>query len=77
MDQSVVVVTGGAGALGQAVVGWFTARGAKIAVLDYSDELLAAALDNVVHVLYGYCNRLTKLQLNSTFYFVMKEHQAS
>ncbi len=43
MDQSVVVVTGGAGALGQAVVAWFTARGARVAVLDYSDELLANA----------------------------------
>lgn len=43
MDQSVVVVTGGAGALGQAVVAWFTSRGAKVAVLDYSDELLAGA----------------------------------
>jgi NAD(P)-dependent dehydrogenase (short-subunit alcohol dehydrogenase family) len=43
LDQSVVVVTGGAGALGQAVVAWFTSRGAKVAVLDYSDELLAGA----------------------------------
>lgn len=43
MDQSVVIVTGGAGALGQAVVAWFTQRGEKVAVLDYSDELLAKA----------------------------------
>lgn len=43
MDQSVVIVTGGAGALGQAVVAWFTSRGARVAVLDYSDELLANA----------------------------------
>jgi NAD(P)-dependent dehydrogenase (short-subunit alcohol dehydrogenase family) len=43
LDQSVVIVTGGAGALGQAVVAWFTQRGEKVAVLDYSDELLAKA----------------------------------
>ncbi len=46
MEQSVVVVTGGAGALGQAVVAWFTKRDAKVAVLDYSDELLASAYPN-------------------------------
>tara|TARA_R110002073_G_scaffold126798_5_gene271902 strand:+ start:9048 stop:9728 length:681 start_codon:yes stop_codon:yes gene_type:complete len=37
------VVTGGAGALGQAVVEWFTQRGARVAVLDYSDDLLSGA----------------------------------
>jgi NAD(P)-dependent dehydrogenase (short-subunit alcohol dehydrogenase family) len=42
-SNQVVVVTGGAGALGQAVVSWFTERGAKVAVLDYSDDLLAKA----------------------------------
>lgn len=43
MSQSIVVVTGGAGALGQAVVDWFTQRGSSVAVLDYTDELLASA----------------------------------
>jgi len=38
-----VLVTGGAGALGQAVVAWFSSRGASVAVLDYSDELIDAA----------------------------------
>jgi NAD(P)-dependent dehydrogenase (short-subunit alcohol dehydrogenase family) len=42
-ENQVVVVTGGAGALGEAVVAWFTNRGARVAVLDYSDDLLAAA----------------------------------
>ena len=36
-----VFVTGGAGALGKAVVDWFSVRGARVAVLDYSDDLLA------------------------------------
>lgn len=45
-ENQVVVVTGGAGALGQAVVAWFTSRGAKVAVLDYNDELLSAAYPN-------------------------------
>jgi len=35
-----VVVTGGAGALGQAVVSYFQKHGARVAVLDYSDEIL-------------------------------------
>jgi NAD(P)-dependent dehydrogenase (short-subunit alcohol dehydrogenase family) len=43
LSESVVLVTGGAGALGQAVVAWFTDRGANVAVLDYSDELLSSA----------------------------------
>lgn len=38
-----MVVTGGAGVLGQSVVNWFSERGAKVAVLDYSDDLLAKA----------------------------------
>jgi len=38
-----VVVTGGAGALGQSVASYFVERGARVAVLDYSDELLDAA----------------------------------
>ncbi|MGK0342777.1 MAG: NADP-dependent 3-hydroxy acid dehydrogenase YdfG, partial [Candidatus Azotimanducaceae bacterium] len=42
-ENQVVVVTGGAGALGEAVVAWFTDRGARVAVLDYSDDILAAA----------------------------------
>lgn len=43
IKDKIVVVTGGAGALGQGVVTWFTAQGCKVAVLDYSDELLANA----------------------------------
>ena len=38
--NSVVVVTGAAGALGQAVVQYFLTQGAKVAALDISDELL-------------------------------------
>jgi NAD(P)-dependent dehydrogenase (short-subunit alcohol dehydrogenase family) len=38
-----VVVTGGAGVLGVAVGDWFRQRGARVAVLDYSDEILAKA----------------------------------
>lgn len=38
-----VVVTGGAGALGRAVVAWFESRGARIAVLDISDDVLTDA----------------------------------
>ena len=38
-----VVVTGGAGALGRAMVAHFEERGAKVAVLDYSDALLDEA----------------------------------
>ncbi|MFT7686085.1 MAG: NAD(P)-dependent dehydrogenase (short-subunit alcohol dehydrogenase family) [Candidatus Azotimanducaceae bacterium] len=41
--DKIVVVTGGAGALGQSVVAWFTANGSKVAVIDYSDEILANA----------------------------------
>ncbi|MBV1878116.1 MAG: SDR family NAD(P)-dependent oxidoreductase [Pseudomonadales bacterium] len=42
-SDKTVIVTGGAGALGQAVVEWFSSQGAKVAVLDYSDDLLAKA----------------------------------
>ena len=42
-ENKTVVVTGGAGVLGQGVVGWFSDRGANIAVLDISDEVLAGA----------------------------------
>ncbi|MFP6807213.1 MAG: SDR family NAD(P)-dependent oxidoreductase [Pseudomonadales bacterium] len=38
-----VVVTGGAGALGRAVVKYFEAAGARVAVLDYSEEILTNA----------------------------------
>jgi len=41
MTDKIVVVTGGAGALGQSVVEWFTLQGASVAVMDYSDEILA------------------------------------
>jgi len=39
-NESCVVITGGAGALGQAVTHYFEAAGARIALLDYSDEIL-------------------------------------
>jgi NAD(P)-dependent dehydrogenase (short-subunit alcohol dehydrogenase family) len=39
-NESRVVVTGGAGALGQAVAHYFEAAGARVALLDYSDEIL-------------------------------------
>ena len=42
-DNKLVLVTGGAGALGQGVVSWYSDRGARVAVLDYSDEILASA----------------------------------
>jgi NAD(P)-dependent dehydrogenase (short-subunit alcohol dehydrogenase family) len=42
-DNKLVLVTGGAGALGQGIVSWFSERGARVAVLDYSDEILASA----------------------------------
>ncbi|MCB1646085.1 MAG: SDR family NAD(P)-dependent oxidoreductase [Pseudomonadales bacterium] len=42
-DGKTVIVTGGAGVLGVAVVNWFTDRGANVAVLDISDEVLANA----------------------------------
>jgi len=41
-DQQSVIVTGGAGALGNAVVNHFLAQGDKVAVLDISDEVLNA-----------------------------------
>jgi NAD(P)-dependent dehydrogenase (short-subunit alcohol dehydrogenase family) len=45
-ENKSVVVTGGAGALGKVVVNWYSDRGAKVAVLDYSDDLLAEAFPN-------------------------------
>lgn len=42
-ENKLVLVTGGAGALGQGIVSWFSDRGARVAVLDYSDEILANA----------------------------------
>ena len=39
----VVMVTGAAGGLGSAVVKKFTSEGAKAAMLDRNDEVLAAA----------------------------------
>ncbi|MCZ6502281.1 MAG: SDR family NAD(P)-dependent oxidoreductase [Gammaproteobacteria bacterium] len=44
--DSRVVVTGGAGALGQAVVAHFENRGARVAVLDYSDDILDRVFAN-------------------------------
>jgi len=41
--NKVVVVTGAAGALGQAVVHFFAAQGAKVACLDVSNEAFAAS----------------------------------
>lgn len=35
-----VVVTGGAGALGSEVVAWFESQGARLAVIDYSEEII-------------------------------------
>lgn len=42
-EDKKVLVTGGAGALGRSVVAYYEERGACIAILDYSDELLGAA----------------------------------
>lgn len=42
-ENKTVVVTGGAGALGRAVATWFSSRGARLAILDYSDEIIDAA----------------------------------
>ena len=46
-----VIVTGGAGALGAAVVSYFSDHGARVAVLDYSDELLLQAFPQQEHLL--------------------------
>ena len=45
-ENKSVVVTGGAGALGKAVGNWFSREGARVAVLDYTDDLLAQAFPN-------------------------------
>ena len=42
-EDKKVLVTGGAGALGRSVVAYYEERGACIAILDYSDDLLGAA----------------------------------
>ena len=42
-DGKTVVVTGGAGVLGKAVAAWFADRGARLAIIDYSDEILESA----------------------------------
>ena len=42
-DNKRVIVTGGAGALGGAVVNYYESKGAFVAILDYSDELLNAS----------------------------------
>lgn len=42
-DDKVVIVTGGAGALGRAVANWFDVRGARLAVIDYRVELIDEA----------------------------------
>ena len=42
-EEKRVVVTGGAGALGQSVVQYYEERGAHVAVLDYSDDILNGA----------------------------------
>ena len=42
-EDKIVVVTGGAGALGRAVVRWFASRGARLAVIDYSSEIIDEA----------------------------------
>ncbi|HKI73435.1 MAG TPA: SDR family NAD(P)-dependent oxidoreductase [Pseudomonadales bacterium] len=39
-EDKVVIVTGGAGALGRAVGRWFEERGARLAIIDYSDEII-------------------------------------
>lgn len=42
-NECCVLVTGGAGALGQAVVAYFENHGARVAVIDYSDEIIDGA----------------------------------
>lgn len=39
-ENKKVVVTGGAGALGSEIVAWFSTRGAQVAVIDYSQEII-------------------------------------
>ena len=39
-ENKVVLVTGGAGVLGRSVVRWFMSGGARIAIIDYSDEII-------------------------------------
>lgn len=42
-NDKVVVITGAAGGLGQGIVAYFRDAGAKLALIDYSDELLQKA----------------------------------
>ena len=44
-DDKVVVVTGAAGGLGQHIASHFRDQGAKLALVDYSDELLQKTFD--------------------------------
>ncbi|MDZ7684886.1 MAG: SDR family NAD(P)-dependent oxidoreductase [Gammaproteobacteria bacterium] len=43
VEHSRVIVTGGAGALGRAVVAWFEQEGARVAVVDISDDVIRQA----------------------------------
>ena len=45
-NEKVVVVTGAAGGLGQSIVAHFRDAGAKVGLIDYSDELLQKAFPN-------------------------------
>lgn len=45
-NDKVVVVTGAAGGLGQSIVAHFRDAGAKVGLIDYSDELLQKAFPN-------------------------------
>ena len=47
-NNKVVLVTGAAGALGQAVAKYFADQGARVAHLDYSDETLSNSFPNQV-----------------------------
>lgn len=40
MKDNMVIVTGGAGVLGRAVAAWFASKGARLAIIDYSDEII-------------------------------------
>ncbi len=55
--NSCVVVTGGAGALGRALVEYYVERGARVAILDYSEEILDEAfVDRTNTNLYLSCD---------------------
>jgi len=56
-EGKTIVITGGAGALGRAVTRWFESRGASVAVVDYSDEIIAEAFpDKVERNMYVACD---------------------